>query len=375
MIKFNQPAILGTELSYIKDAMHLGHISGSGYFTKKCEAWFEKYLGVRKTLMTSSCTHALEIAALLLNIEPGDEVIMPSYTFVSSANPFVMRGAKIVFVDIDPKTMNIDVNKLPSAINSRSKAIVPVHYAGHPCDMEPIVELAHKYDLMIVEDAAQAIGVEYNGRPLGTIGNIGCMSFHETKNITSGGEGGLLILNDPDLIKRAEVIREKGTDRSAFFRNEVDKYTWRDIGSSYLASELQAAYLWGQIEQIDNIINRRKEIWNRYHHRLEKIEQIPNSRRPSKQLMNNAHIFYLKCINGDDRHQLIEHLKNSGIMAVSHYIPLHSSIAGKRFGRFQGEDEYTTLESERLLRLPLWFNMNDQMVDLVSDSVLSYYLK
>lgn len=373
MIPFNKPANLGTEISFIKDAVSRGKLSGDGYYSRKCQNWFESHLGVAKTLLTSSCTHALEIAAILLNLCPGDEVIMPSYTFVSTANAFVLRGARIVFVDIDPITMNIDPTKIEAAISSKSKAIVPVHYGGVPCDMDKIMDVANKHNLIVIEDAAQAIGANYKDKPLGSIGHIGCISFHETKNITSGGEGGLLVLNDQVFISRAEIIREKGTNRSAFFRQEVDRYSWKDIGSSYLASELQAAYLWGQIRELDKILESRIRIWNKYFERLASLENIEGLQIPSNSLHQNGHIFYLKCLDIENREKLIKSLLSKNIMAVSHYVPLHSSNAGKQFGKFMGIDEYTSSESERLLRLPLWYGLPSQSIDYIADSVLEFY--
>ena len=344
MIPFNKPPVTGNESQFIQQVLASDKMSGDGPFGKRCQEWFEKNLPTKKALLTPSCTAALELAAILIDIKPGDEVIMPSYTFVSTANAFVLRGAKIVFVDIRSDTMNIDEKLIEAAITTRTKAIVPVHYAGVGCDMDVIMQLADKYNLFVIEDAAQGMMSSYNGKALGTIGHIGAFSFHETKNYTSGGEGGLLLINDEQFKHRAEVIREKGTNRSQFFRGMVDKYQWVDIGSSYLPSELQAAYLWAQLESAELINSNRLSTWNRYYHGLKdlaKAEKIELASIPEN-CIHNAHMFYLKVANLDERTALIDYLKTKGIMAVFHYVPLHSAKAGKDFGFFHGDDEYTT---------------------------------
>jgi len=375
MISFNRPPLTGNEQQYVLEAMASPKISGDGPFGLKCQAWFEENLGCAKALLTPSCTHALEMAALLIDIQPGDEVIMPSYTFVSTANAFVLRGAKIVFVDIRPDTMNLDENLIEAAITPRTKAIVPVHYAGVACEMDTINAIAQQHSLFVIEDAAQGMTSIYKGRSLGTIGHIGAYSFHETKNFTSGGEGGLLIINDARFMERAEVLREKGTNRSQFFRGMVDKYSWVDLGSSYLPSELQVAYLWGQLERLAAITANRLGSWNAYHTGLASLAtagkvdlpQIPDD------CTHNGHMFYLKCADLAERSALIEHLKHRGIMAVFHYVPLHTSPAGQKYGQFHGHDRYTTRESDRLLRLPIWHGMTDEIRQRVLDAVRDFY--
>lgn len=359
MITFNKPPLTGNEQQYVLQAMQSNKISGDGFFGKKCQAWFEEKLGCQKTLLTPSCTAALEMAAILIDIQSGDEVIMPSYTFVSTANAFVLRGAKIVFVDIRPDTMNIDETKIEAAITDKTKAIVPVHYAGVGCEMDAIMDIAKRHDLFVVEDAAQCMMSQYKGKPLGSIGHLGAFSFHETKNYTSGGEGGLLIINDARFLQRAEVIREKGTNRSQFFRGQVDKYTWVDVGSSYLPCELQSAYLWGQLEKADEINQNRLATWNAYHEAFKPLQQAGLVDLPviPECSQHNAHMYYLKLANLDQRTAFIEYLKTNDIMAVFHYIPLHSAPAGQKFGVFNGQDRFTTTESERLVRLPLYFGM------------------
>lgn len=360
MIHFNRPAFIGTEQPYVLEAMASPKISGDGPFGLKCQAWFEENLGCAKALLTPSCTHALEMAALLIDIQPGDEVIMPSYTFVSTANAFVLRGAKIVFVDIRPDTMNVDEGLIEAAITPRTKAIVPVHYAGVACEMDTINAIAQRHNLFVIEDAAQGMMSTYKGRPLGTLGHMAAYSFHETKNFTSGGEGGLLIINDARFVQRAEVLREKGTNRTQFFSGMLDKYTWVDLGSSYLPSELQAAYLWGQLEKAEVITNDRLTTWNTYSTAFTDIAAAGKVELPviPEGCTHNGHMFYVKCTDMKERNALIDHLKQHGIMAVFHYVPLHTSPAGQRFGRFHGEDRYTTCESKRLLRLPLWYGIS-----------------
>ena len=375
MIPFNKPPLTGNEQQYVLQAMQSNKISGDGFFGKKCQAWFEDKLGCPKTLLTPSCTAALEMAAILLDIQPGDEVIMPSYTFVSTANAFVLRGAKIVFVDIRPDTMNMDETKIEAAITPKTKAIVPVHYAGVGCEMDTIMDIAQRHDLFVVEDAAQGMMGTYKGKPLCTIGHLGAYSFHETKNYTSGGEGGLLIINDERFLQRAEVIREKGTNRSQFFRGQVDKYTWVDLGSSYLPSELQAAFLWGQLEKAEEINQNRLATWNAYYQAFKPFEQpglvdlpfIPNH------CEHNAHMFYLKLKDLEQRTVFIDHLKANDIMAVFHYIPLHSAPAGKKFGEFNGKDQYTIPESERLVRLPMYYGMSEEERGKVTAIVTGFF--
>ena len=376
MINFNVPPYIGKELDYVKEAMEKNHkICGDGPFTKKCNEWLENKFESAKVLLTTSCTHATEMAAILADIKEGDEVIAPSYTFVSSVNPFVLRGAKIVFVDINPKTMNIDENSIEKAITSKTKAIVPVHYAGVSCEMDKIMEIAKKYNLVVIEDAAQGVMSEYKGKALGTIGDYGCFSFHETKNY-SMGEGGALLIRDKENIEKAEIIREKGTNRSRFFRGQVDKYTWVDMGSSYLPSELNAAYLFAQLENADLIFNDRMNSWNRYNEGLKILQEKNKIELPyiPKDCKHNAHMFYIKCKDLEERTKLIEFLKKNEIYAVFHYIPLHSAEAGLKFGRFSGEDKYTTKESERLLRLPLYYGLKSEEVGYIISKVKEFYL-
>lgn len=375
MIPFNAPPVVGTELEYMQSAMGSGKLCGDGGFTRRCQQWMEQRFGSRKVLLTPSCTASLEMAAILIDIQPGDEVIMPSYTFVSTANAFVLRGATIVFVDVRPDTMNIDERLIEAAITDRTKAIVPVHYAGVACEMDTIMALAKKHQLWVVEDAAQGVMSTYKGRALGSIGHIGCFSFHETKNYTAGGEGGATLVNDATLVERAEIIREKGTNRSQFFRGQVDKYTWRDIGSSYLMADLQAAYLWAQLEAAERINQQRLRLWQNYADALQPVAargRIGLASLPAD-CEHNAHMFYLKLRDHDDRSALIAWLKEAEIMAVFHYIPLHSSPAGQRFGRFHGEDHFTQSESDRLLRLPLFYNLSDNNQKTVINSLLSYF--
>lgn len=363
-IPFNKPPFTGNELTFIKDALSSNQISGDGPFTEQCQNWFKNYLKCNLALLTSSCTHALEMAAMLLNIKPGDEVIMPSYTFVSTANAFVLRGAKIVFVDIRPDTMNIDETLIEDAITPRSKAIVPVHYAGVACEMDKIMSIAQQHDLYVIEDAAQAMTSTYKGKKLGTIGQIGTFSFHETKNFTSAGEGGLLIINDKKFAERAEIIREKGTNRSLFFRGMVDKYSWVDIGSSYLMNDISAAYLWGQINSIDEISKQRLNSWNYYLKQLNELANDGHIKLPTipKECDHNGHMFYIKVKDLNTRSSLIKYLKNRGILAVFHYIPLHSSKAGLTYGRMSLKDNFTTKESEKLIRLPIYYGITAQEI-------------
>lgn len=374
MIDFNVPPYLGVENEYIAEAIRNRKICGDGMFTKKCNAWIEETTGTKKALLTTSCTHATEMAALLAEIKPGDEVIMPSYTFVSTADAFVLRGAKAVFVDIRPDTMNIDENKIEAAITERTKAIAPVHYAGVSCEMDTIMEIAERYNLIVIEDAAQGIMSRYKGRMLGTIGDYGCYSFHETKNY-SMGEGGALLIRDERNIEQAEIIREKGTNRSKFFRGQIDKYTWVDAGSSYLPSELNAAYLWAQLERADIIFKDRMNSWNLYYDLLTPLANKGLLELPyiPEECEHNAHMFYIKVKDIKERTELIEYLKEKEINAVFHYIPLHSSPAGIRYGEFFGEDKYTTAESERLLRLPLYYGLKEESIRYIADCLEKFW--
>jgi len=377
LISFNKPPLTGNEEQYILESLKSSKISGDGKFTKLCHQWFENKLDCPKALLTTSCTHALEMAAILLDIKEGDEVIMPSYTFVSTANAFVLRGAKIVFVDIRPDTMNIDETKIEEAISEKTKAIVPVHYAGVGCEMDTIMDIALKYNLFVVEDAAQGMMSSYKGKALGTIGHLGTFSFHETKNYTSAGEGGLLIINDKELINRAEIVREKGTNRSLFFRGMVDKYSWVDIGSSYLMNDMSAAYLWGQLEKADEINQDRLHSWSLYKKGLALLEEqnllsLPNI---PIECIHNAHMFYVKVKNLQERTKLLEYLKQHNVNSVFHYVPLHSSPAGLKFGRFNAVDEFTTADSERLLRLPLYYGISEMEVKTVIEAICEYFKK
>ena len=374
MISFNVPPCVGTEEKYIKDAIAKGKICGDGEYTKKCNAWFEEKTGSPKVLLTTSCTHATEMAALLADIQPGDEVIMPSFTFVSTADAFVLRGAKVVFVDIRPDTMNIDETKIEAAITKKTKAIVPVHYAGVACEMDTIMDIARRHNLLVIEDAAQGVMSKYKGKALGTIGDFGCFSFHETKNY-SMGEGGAILIKNEDMIEPAEIIREKGTNRAKFFRGQIDKYTWVNAGSSYLPSELNAAYLYGQLEQADKIFDDRMNSWNEYYKAFKDIADAGKIELPTipEGCEHNAHMFYLKCKDLEERTELIKFAKENDVMMVFHYIPLHSAPAGKKFGRFNGEDIYTTKESERLVRLPLYYNLTKEDRDKVIKIVREFY--
>ena len=370
MIPFNKPPHVGIEEQYVLQAMQSDKICGDGFFGNKCQAWFEERLSCKKTLLTPSCTAALEMAAILIDIQPGDEVIMPSYTFVSTANPFVLRGAKIVFIDIRPDTMNIDECLIEVAITPKTKAIVIVHYAGVSCEMDVIMDISTRYNLFVIEDAAQGMMSTYNGKPLGTIGHLGAYSFHETKNYTSGGEGGLLIINDDRFIRRAEIIREKGTNRNQFLRGAADKYSWLDVGSSYLMNDLSAAYLWGNIERANEINQNRLTTWSMYYESFRELEasglvELPTIPHDCK---HNGHMFYLKLRDLDQRTAFIETLKLKSILAVFHYVPLHSSLAGSKFGGFIGKDIFTTNESQRLVRLPLFYGISQEHCGRVIDS-------
>lgn len=374
MISFNKPPFLGTEFKYIKEAIDNKQISGDGAFTKRCSQWFENQLGGSSVLLTTSCTHALEMAALLLNIKPGDEVIMPAYTFVSTANAFVLRGAQVVFVDIRPDTLNLDETLIEDAITDRTVAIVPVHYAGVACEMDTINAIAKKHGLKVVEDAAQGVMAFYKGKPLGTLGDLGCFSFHETKNY-SMGEGGALVMGSPDYVETAEIIREKGTNRSRFFRGEIDKYTWVETGSSYLPSDMNAAYLWAQLQEAQAINGDRLNSWNYYHEALAPLSEAGKITLPTipKECTHNAHMFYIKAADLEERTALMAHMKAAGVQAIFHYIPLHTAPEGRRVGRFHGEDRFTTVESERILRLPMYYGLGEKDQDQVVDAVKAFY--
>lgn len=374
MISFNVPPYCGNEKEYVAKAIDNHKICGDGEFTMKCSNWIEEKTGTEKALLTTSCTHATEMAALLCDIQPGDEIIMPSYTFVSTADAFVLRGAKIVFVDIRPDTMNIDETKIEAAITKKTKAIVPVHYAGVACEMDAIMDIARRHNLMVIEDAAQAVMSTYKGKALGTIGDYGCYSFHETKNY-SMGEGGALLIKNADMIEAAEVLREKGTNRSKFFRGQIDKYTWGNYGSSYLPSELNAAYLWAELEMADEINEDRLQSWNHYYNGLQDLAEKGNIELPviPEGCVHNAHMFYIKAKDLEERTRLIAYMKENGIGCVFHYIPLHSAPAGRKFGRFHGEDQYTTKESERLMRLPMYYGLKPEDVEKVIETIKNFY--
>lgn len=374
MINFNVPPFTGKEMEYMKQAVEAQKICGDGGFTKKCNQWIEEKTGTKKALLTTSCTHATELAALLAGVKEGDEVIMPSFTFVSTADAFVLRGATPVFVDIRPDTMNIDETKIEAAITEKTVGIVPVHYAGVSCEMDTIMGIAKKYNLWVIEDAAQGIMSTYKGKALGTIGDFGCFSFHETKNY-SMGEGGAILIRDEKYIEEAEIIREKGTNRSKFFRGQIDKYTWVNYGSSYLPSDLNAAYLWAQLEMAEEINDNRLECWNRYYENLKELEHEGKIVLPTipQDCVHNAHMFYLKAKNLEERTAFIDFMKKKDILTVFHYIPLHSAPAGVKYGRFHGEDVYTTKESERLARLPLYYNLSLEEVDYISNAVKEFY--
>lgn len=375
MIPFNVPPLVGNEEKYIHQAICNHKICGDGQFTKKCNAWLEERFNCQKVLLTTSGTTALDMAALLCDLQPGDEVILPSYTFSSTATAFVLAGAKLVFVDIRPDTMNIDENKIEAAITSRTKVIVAMHYAGVACEMDTIMDIAKRHNLKVVEDAAQAVMSTYKGKALGTIGDFGCYSFHETKNY-SMGEGGALLINKPEYNERAEILREKGTNRAKFFRGQVDKYTWVDFGDSYLPSELNAAYLWAQLEQADEINNNRLTTWKTYYEALKYLEETGKLELPyiPTECTHNAHMFYVKLKNLEERTKFIAYLREHEVQSVFHYIPLHSAPAGQKFGHFHGEDVFTTKESERLARLPMYYGLNEQ-VEKVVECVKNFFLE
>ncbi|MBO4889539.1 MAG: dTDP-4-amino-4,6-dideoxygalactose transaminase [Lachnospiraceae bacterium] len=374
MIHFNVPPFYGDEFEYMRQAVENHKICGDGPFTARCNEWFEKRFGAEKVLLTTSGSAALEMSALLCGLEPGDEVILPSYTFSSTANAFVLAGARLVFVDVRPDTMNIDETKIEAAITDRTKVICAMHYAGVACEMDTIMDIAKRHNLLVVEDAAQAVTSTYKGRSLGTIGDLGCYSFHETKNF-SMGEGGAIVINDRKNVERAEILREKGTNRSQFFRGQVAKYNWVDYGSSYLPSDLNAAYLWGQLQHADEMQQDRMNSWNRYYEALRPLEErgvislpiIPDT------CVHNAHMFYIKCKDLDTRTAYIDHMRSNDILVVFHYVPLHSAPAGVKFGRFAGSDVYTTAESDRLARLPLYYNLKKSDQDKVIDKTLEFF--
>ena len=374
MIDFNLPPYTGKETEYMLQAVAAHKICGDGSFTKRCNAWMEQRFGAQKVLLTTSGSTALDMAALLCNLKPGDEVILPSFTFSSTANAFVLAGARLVFVDIRPDTMNLDESKIEAAITEKTRVIVPVHYAGVACEMDAIMAIARRHHLLVVEDAAQGVMSTYHGRALGTIGDFGCFSFHETKNY-SMGEGGALVINNSNYIERAEILREKGTNRSKFFRGQVDKYTWVDFGDSYLPSDLNAAYLWAQLEMAEEINENRLETWRAYHQAFAPLEKegLVEVPKVPEGCVHNAHMYFLKCKDLPERTRLISFLKQRDVQAVFHYIPLHSAPAGLKFGRFHGEDEYTTKESERLVRLPMYYKLQPEDREQVIDAVLAFY--
>ena len=374
MINFNVPPCAEKAYEYIQECVANQKICGDGAYTKKCNEWFEKRTGSKKCLLTTSCTHATELAALLVEVKPGDEVIMPAYTFVSTADAFVLRGAVPVFVDIRPDTMNIDETKIEAAITEKTRGIVPVHYAGVSCEMDTIMEIAKKHNLWVIEDAAQGVLASYKGQALGTIGDFGCFSFHETKNY-SMGEGGALLIRDEKHVEDAEIMREKGTNRSKYYRGQIDKYTWVNYGSSYLPSDMNAAYLYAQLEIADEINNARLALWNQYYEKLTPLSKAGKIELPvvPDGCVHNAHMFYIKAKDIEERTELISHLKANDILAVFHYIPLHTAPAGLKYGRFHGEDVYTTKESERLLRLPMYYGLTSEEVDFICEKVIEFY--
>jgi dTDP-4-amino-4,6-dideoxygalactose transaminase len=370
LIPFNKAVYLPEAFEYVEDVVKSSKIAGDGKYTRLCSEWMEKNFNAKKVLMTTSCTAALEMAAILMNVEESDEIIMPSYTFVSTANAFVLRGAKCVFVDVRPDTMNIDENKIEAAITDRTKAIVVVHYAGVSCEMDKIMDIAKKRKLFVVEDAAQGVMSTYKGRALGTIGDFGCYSFHETKNYTMG-EGGALVINNEEYISRAEILREKGTNRSRFYRGEIDKYSWVDIGSSFLPSEFNVSYLFGQLEKAVDINENRLESWQYYYDNLKEYQAAGKIELPNvpEECKHNAHMFYIKLKNIEQRSDFIEFMKANEIYCVFHYVPLHSSEAGIRYGRFNGQDIYTTLESNRLVRLPIFYDLKKEELELCIEKI------
>ena len=376
MVDFNVPPCVGNEIEYVKQAIESHKICGDGQFTKKCHQWMEERFNAQKVLLTTSGTTALDMAMLLCDLQPGDEVILPSYTFSSTATSAVLAGAKLVFVDVRPDTMNIDETKIEDAITDKTKVIIAMHYAGVACEMDTIMDIAKRHNLIVVEDAAQGVMSKYKGKHLGTIGTFGCYSFHETKNY-SMGEGGALVINNSEYNERAEILREKGTNRAKFFRGQVDKYTWVDFGDSYLPSELNAAYLWAQLLNADEINGNRIATWNRYYQELQAMAMEGKFEIPTvpKECEHSAHMFYLKCKDLKERSEFIKFMKEKELYCVFHYIPLHSAPAGEKFGRFDGEDEFTTKESERLVRLPMYYGLRKDQVDLVVEGIKEFFSK
>ena len=376
MINFNIPPFTGKEFDYMQEAVKNMKICGDGPFTKKCDEWMEKRFNAKKVMLTTSGSSALDMAAMLCGIQPGDEVILPSFTFSSTANSFVLAGAKLVFVDIRPDTMNIDEKKIEAAITDRTRVICPVHYAGVACEMDTIMDIARRHNLLVVEDAAQGVMSTYKGQALGTIGDFGCYSFHETKNY-SMGEGGAIVINNEKYIEKAEILREKGTNRSQFYRGQVAKYNWVDFGDSYLASDLNAAYLWAQLEMADEINNNRLATWNTYYEAFKPLEEKGIIELPTipDGCVHNAHMFYIKCKDLETRQKFISFMKENDILCVFHYVPLHSAPAGLKFGRFVGEDEHTTADSDRLVRLPLYYNIDSSDVNEIINTVRRFYEK
>lgn len=375
MIPFNEAPIVGTEVDYIKEAMKTSHLCGNGEYTRRCQQWIEKRLGGGNAFLTTSCTSSLEVAAILVDVKPGDEVIVPSYTFVSTVNAFVLRGATAVFVDIEEGTMNMDHTKIEAAITNKTRAIVPVHYAGVACDMDFIMALANKHNLLVVEDAAQCLTSTYKTKALGSIGHISCFSFHETKNFTSGGQGGAVVINDPSLVTRAEVVYDNGTNRRQFFRGEVDKYEWIDIGGNFIMSEVQAAYLWAQLEQEDRISSRRRQLWDSYFTALQPLSEAGKLRLPVVPAgrVHNGHMFFVRLESKEERDVFIRHMKKDGITASAHYVPLHPRPLGQKQGRFAGKEVHTTLESDRLVRLPMYYTLSDEDQGIVIARVKSFF--
>ncbi|MCI8891521.1 MAG: dTDP-4-amino-4,6-dideoxygalactose transaminase [Eubacterium sp.] len=374
MISFNEPIMLEKAFTYVREAIDNKKLSGDGEFTKRCSYWLERWCGRGHVFLTTSCTHATEMAAMLAGIQPGDEVIMPAYTFVSTADAFVLRGARVKFIDIRPDTMNLDESLIEAAITEKTRAVVPVHYAGVGCEMDKVMEIAKRHHLLVIEDAAQGVMSTYKGQALGSIGDFGCYSFHETKNY-SMGEGGAIAVRDNKMVEMAEIIREKGTDRSRFFRGQVDKYTWVEAGSSYLPSELNAAYLWAQLEQADQIFRDRMRIWKKYEEGFRELVDTGKVELPyiPQECSHNAHMFYIKVKDLEERTRLISYMKSRGIILVFHYVPLHTAPAGRKYGEFVGEDRYTTKESERLVRLPLYYGMKEVDVERVIYEIFCYY--
>ena len=376
MINFNVPPFTGKEFDYMKEAVSNLKICGDGPFTKKCDAWLEERFGTKKALLTSSGSSALDMAALLCGLKPGDEVILPSFTFSSTANSFVLAGATLVFVDVRADTMNIDETKIEAAITEKTKVICPVHYAGVACEMDTIMDIAKRHNLMVVEDAAQAVMSTYKGKACGTIGDFGCYSFHETKNY-SMGEGGAILINNENYIEKAEILREKGTNRAQFFRGQVAKYNWVDFGDSYLQSDLNAAYLWAQLEMADEINNNRIASWNAYYEAFKPLEDAGIVTLPTipEGCVHNAHMFYLKTKDLETRQEFIQHMRNNEIQCTFHYVPLHSAPAGLKYGRFVGEDEHTTPDSDRLVRLPMYYNLDEKDLEKVINKTLEFFEK